>query len=139
VLASCPRALADSVREATDELDHARALRLKAEGEGHAVARSGPAAMSARDFERLLKSVQTTRDELAKGDIVKNALGIVGLTTDQLGTLLDALGSDVVKLDLVTSVAHEVIDPEHGTSLATHFDNVELGHEAVAAVSRPAP
>jgi hypothetical protein len=143
VLASCPRAVADPMREAGDALTRARSLRMKDlatagtnEPPSSAARRAGPLPMSERDFGKLLAAVAATKDELAKGDLVKNALGAVGLSSQQLGSVLDALSSDVVKLDLVNAVAPELTDPEHGSSLASHFDNSELAHEAVVAVER---
>jgi hypothetical protein len=143
VLASCPNAVSDGIREGSELLDQARALRMReqsASGEETAAApaSAAPAVMSDGEFQKILTAVKKTKDEVAKGEAVKNALGTTMVTNEQLGVLLDQMGSDFIKLDVVSIAAKRVADPKSGT-IATHFDNEEMGRQAADALEGRTP
>jgi hypothetical protein len=144
VLASCPNAVSDGIREGSELLDQARALRLReqsASGEAEtaaAPATAAPTVMSDGEFQKILTAVKQTKDEVAKGEAVKNALGTTTVTNEQLGVLLDQMSSDFIKLDVVSIAAKRVADPKGGT-IAAHFDNEEMGRQAADALEGRTP
>jgi hypothetical protein len=144
VLASCPNAVADGIREGSELLAQARAVRMRelsSSGEAEAVvgpATIAPAVMSDTDFQKMLAAVKKTKDEVAKGEAVKNALGATMVTNEQLGVLLDQMNSDFIKLEVVSSAAKRVAEPK-GAAIVGHFDNEEMGRQAADALEGRAP
>jgi hypothetical protein len=143
VTASCPREIADQIRAAGETLDLASQLlareHARQSSEGPSAVESTPtlighAVISSDAFARLLKAVHDTKDEVFKGEVAKDGVGQAGFTAKQLDQLLAEMNSDVVKLDVVTVMAHSVVDPQNAQQLAQRFDAPELGQEAVAAM-----
>jgi hypothetical protein len=144
VTASCPTEIADQIRAAGETLDLAGQLlaRERAHQSSEDAAPieaapppSGHAVISSDAFARLLKAVHDTKDEVFKGEVAKDGVGKAGFTAKQLDQLLAEMNSDVVKLDVVTVMAHAVIDPQNAQQVAQRFDAPELGQEAAAAMS----
>jgi hypothetical protein len=144
VLATCPNAIADGIREGSELLDQARALRVRELTSGEEETASAPpagvsAVMSDAEFQKVLNAVKKTKDEVSKGDAVKNALGATMVTNQQLGVLLDQMSSDVIKLDVVSAAAKRMSDSKSGPSIASHFDNEEMGRQAADTLEGRTP